>query len=223
MTKKSYNSGTMDSTRDFITKYPSKTYKKGETILLKDEKPAHIFIIETGFVKTYSITKNGDERLVSIDRKGDDFPIGFALGLIEKSEYFYEAFSKCTVRLVPRSDYIDYLRGDSERLYKQQVRLTTLLLATLSRVHALEQPNAREKIAYTLVYMADKLGVMLRPNKSSLKIDVTQQEIANSLGLTRETANIELKKLETMKIITHSRKSYVLYMEKLKEYLSKQQ
>jgi CRP/FNR family transcriptional regulator, cyclic AMP receptor protein len=212
----------MENIREFITRYPAKTYKKGETILLKDEKPDHIFIIESGFVKTYSITKNGDERLVSIDRKGDDFPIGYALGLIEKSEYFYEAFSKCTVRLVPQNEYLEYLHGDIDRMYNQQVRLTILLLATLSRVHALEQPNAREKIAHTLVYMADKLGVMLRPNKSRLKIDVTQQEIANSLGLTRETANIELKKLETMKIIQHSRKSYVLYMEKLKDYLNKQ-
>lgn len=213
----------MDSIRNFIRKYPAKSYKKGETILLKDEKPAQIYIIESGFVKTYSITKNGDERLVSIDRRGDDFPIGYAMGLIEKSEYFYEAFSKCTIRLVPRDDYIAYLHEDKDRMYKQQVRLTILLLATLSRVHALEQPNAREKIAHTLLYMADKLGVMLRPNKSRLKIDVTQQEIANSLGLTRETANIELKKLETMKIIEHSRKSYVLYMEKLKDYLNKQQ
>lgn len=213
----------MDSIRNFISKYPAKNYKKGETILLKNEKPAHIFIIESGFVKTYSITKGGDERLVSIDRKGDDFPIGYAMGLIEKSEYFYEAFSKCVVRMVPRADYIAYLHEDKDRMYKQQVRLTVLLLATLSRVHALEQPNAREKIAHTLLYMADKLGVMLRPNKSRLKIDVTQQEIANSLGLTRETANIELKKLETMKIIEHSRKSYVLYMEKLKDYLNKQQ
>lgn len=211
----------MENIRSFIARYPAKTFKKGETILLKDAKPPCVFIIESGFVKTYSITKNGDERLVSIDRAGDDFPIGFAFKLIHKSDYFYEAFSKCVVRCVPRDEYIEYLRSDADRLYKRQVRLTKLLLGTLSRVHALEQPNAREKIAHTLVYMADKLGVMLRPNKSKLKIDVTQQEIANSLGLTRETANIELKKLETMNILTKSRKSYVLYMEKLKDYISR--
>lgn len=211
----------MENIRKFIAKYPLKTFKKGETILLKDEKPPCVYIVESGFVKTYSITKNGDERLVSIDRKGDDFPIGFVFKLIDKSEYFYEAFSKCSVRCVPRDEYVEYLRSDPERMYKRHVRVTSLLLATLSRVHALEQPNAREKIAHTLVYMGDKLGVMLRPNRSRLKIDVTQQEIANSLGLTRETANIELKKLEKMNILTKSRKSYVLYMEKLKEYVSR--
>lgn len=211
----------MDSVGEF-TKYPTKTFKKGETILLKDEDPPHIFLIESGFVKTYGITKTGDERLVSIDREGDDFPIGFSLGLIKRAEYFYEAFSRCTVRTIPCRDYLKYLQGDPERLYRQQLRLTNLLLGTLSRVHALEQPTARDKIAHTLLYMADKLGVRLRPNKSRLKIDVTQQEIANSLGLTRETANIELKKLESMKIIAHSRKSYVLHMERLEAYLTGQ-
>ncbi|MNW14630.1 Bacterial regulatory protein, crp family [compost metagenome] len=69
------------------------------------------------------------------------------------------------------------------------------------------------------MYMADRLGVMLRPYTTRLKISVTQQEIADSLGLTRETANIELKKLEMLKLISHSRKSYVLYMERLQKYI----
>ncbi len=211
----------MDTFRQFIATYPAKTYKKGETILLKGEKPKHVFVIDAGCVKTYSITKNGDERLVSIDRKGEDFPIGFAFGLIEKSEYFYEAFTKCSIRLVPREKYLEHLQADKETMYRHQVRLTILLLSTLSRVNALEQPSAGEKIAHTLIYMAGQLGVILRPYKSRLKISVTQQEIANSLGLTRETANVELKKLETLKLIAHSRKSYILYMEKLQDYLDK--
>jgi CRP/FNR family transcriptional regulator len=211
----------LDSLKQFTSKYPLQTYKKGETIILKDEDPRYVHIIESGFVKTYSITSNGDERLVAIDRRGEDFPIGYAFGLIKKSEYFYEAFTKCTIRQVPRAEYLNYLNADIGRMYSQQVRLTSLLLATLSRVHALEQPSAGDKIAHTLLYMADKVGVMLRPNKSRLKISVTQQEIANSLGLTRETANVELKKLESQKLIAHSRKSYVLYMERLKEYLNK--
>jgi CRP-like cAMP-binding protein len=67
--------------------------------------------------------------------------------------------------------------------------------------------------------MAEQFGVILRPYSTRLKISVTQQEIADSLGLTRETTNIELKKLEVQKLISHSRKSYVLYMERLHKYL----
>ncbi len=209
----------MDSFKQFITQHPAKTYKRGETILLKNERPAAVYIIESGLVKTYSITSNGYERLVSLDHKGEDLPVGFAFGLIERSQFFYEAFTRCTIRLIPREKYLEHLTANVESMYKQQMRVTSLLLSTLSRVHALEQPSAGDKIAYTLLYMASQVGVMLRPYNTRLKISITQQEIANALGLTRETANIELKKLETLHLIAHSRKSYVLHMERLKQYL----
>lgn len=209
----------MDAFRQFLSKYPCQTYKKGETILLKGDEPKHLYIIESGLVKTYTITAKGDERLVSIDRRGEDFPVGYALHLIDKSQYFYEAFTRCTIRLVPREQYLAHLHSNVESMYKRQVNMTMLLLSTLSRVHALEQSNASDKIAYTLLYMADQLGVILRPYTTRLKISVTQQEIADSLGLTRETASIELRKLEMMKLIAHSRKNYVLHIERLKKYL----
>lgn len=209
----------MDAFKQFLLQYPCQAFKKGETILLKGDRPEHLYIIESGLVKTYTITASGDERLVSIDRKGEDFPVGYAFDLVDKAQYFYEAFTRCTIRMIPREKYLEHLQGNVESMYKRQVRLTILLLSTLSRVHALEQSSASDKIAHTLLYMADQLGVILRPYSTRLKISVTQQEIADSLGLTRETANIELKKLEMMKLIAHSRKSYVLHMERLHKYL----
>ena len=212
----------MDAFKQFIAKYPSRTYKKGETILLKGDRPKTMFIIESGMVKTYSLTVNGDERLVSIDKEGEDFPIGFAIGLVQESEYFYEAFSKCIIRLIPKEDYVAYVSTDVNTMYKRHIRLTALLLSTLSRIHALEQSSAGSKIAYTLLYMADQLGVVLLPYDSRLKISVTQQEIANASGLTRETAHVELKKLEMLKLIAHSRHSYILYMDRLQAYIDEQ-
>ena len=92
-------------------------------------------------------------------------------------------------------------------------------MATFLRVNALEQPRAGDKIAFMLYYMATQLGVRLRPYKTRLGLTITQQEIADALGLTRETAGIELKKLELKHLISHSRKKYVLYMERLRRYL----
>lgn len=208
----------VDVFTEFISDYPSQTFKKGETILLKNEKPKAVYIIESGLVKTYTITSSGYERVITIDKRGEDFPIGFATGLLDSSQFFYEAFTKCTIRLVPREKYLQHITTNMQSMYKQHVRTTSLLLSTLSRVQALEQPTAGRKIAYTLLYVASRFGVILRPTKQ-LRISITQQEIANSLGLSRETANVELKKLETMKLISHSRKSYTLYTERLKKYI----
>lgn len=211
----------METLEQFSQRYPSKLFVKGQTLLLKDEVPQAVHIIESGTVRAYLITPSGNERLVAIHRRGEDLPIGFGFGLTEASQYFYEAYTNCLVRLVPRDIFERYIRSDLTAMYRWHMRAEKLLLATFSRVAALEQPRASEKVAFMLLYMGNQLGVRLRPYKTRFKLTVTQQEIADALGLTRETTGAELKKLEVKQLITHSRKSYVLYMERLRRYLDK--
>lgn len=68
--------------------------------------------------------------------------------------------------------------------------------------------------------MASRVGVVLRPYNTQLKIAITQQEIANALGISRETTNTELKKLERMNLVSHSRKSYILQLDELRAYVN---
>lgn len=203
----------------FIMQYPSRTYKKGETILLKGDVPETTFLIDAGIVKAYTINTHGDERLVAFSRSAEDFPVGFAMGIVKQANYFYEAFTACRVRLIPPADYLRYMNSNIQTMQHQMTRLTIVLISTLSRVDALEQTYAGDKIAHTLMYMADQFGVFLRPYNTRLKLAVTQQEIANALGLTRETINVELKKLELKKLVSRSRKSYIIYTERLNKYL----
>ena len=195
-------------------------FEKGQTVLLKDEIPKGTYIIESGIIKTYAITASGEERIISIDTAGEDIPIGYTIGLVDKCQYFYEAFTKCRVRVVPCDEYLQYIATDNEGLYRRHIRLTKILLTTLKHIEALEQSKSNDKVALTLLYFAETLGSTF-PNKTIRRLSVTQQEIANSLGLTRETAGIVLKKLEVKKLLAHSRNTYVLYMERLKKHLNK--
>ncbi|MFZ1301228.1 MAG: Crp/Fnr family transcriptional regulator [Candidatus Microsaccharimonas sp.] len=204
----------------FITSYPSLVFEKGQTVLLKDEVPKGTYIIESGIIKTYTINEAGEERIVSIDSKGEDIPIGFTIGLIDRCQYFYQAYTRCTVRVVPCDDYLKHLAENHDSLYKRHIRITKILLTNLKHIEALEQSKASEKVARTLLYMSETLGSTF-PNKTIRKLSVTQQEIANALGLTRETAGIVLKKLELKKLLVHSRNTYILYVEKLRKYIDK--
>lgn len=212
----------METFAKLIERYPLEAFAKGQTILLKEDRPKAVYIIETGIVRAYSITRDGAERLVAIHAKGEDIPTGFGLGLTDAAGYFYEAYSKCLIRMVPRHVFERYLRSDPAMLYQRQIRIEELLLTSFFHINALEQPRAGDKIAFTLYYMAIQLGVRLRPHKTLMKLAVTQQEIANSLGLTRETAGMELKKLELKRLVSHTRKSYILSMERLRQYLDEQ-
>jgi len=205
---------------EFITTFPLLVFEKGQTVLLKDEVPKGTYVIESGIIKTYTINETGEERIVSIDTKGEDIPIGFTIGLIDRCQYFYQAYTRCTIRVVPTDAYLNHLAENPESLYKRHIRITKILLTNLRRIEALGQSNASEKVARTLLYMADTLGSTF-PNKTIRKLSITQQEIANALGLTRETAGIVLKKLELKQLLEHSRNTYVLYIERLHKYIDK--
>lgn len=209
----------MTTVEKLTQRYPSQTFAKGQTLLLKDEVPRAVYVLEKGYVKTYVITPDGTERQVTIHEKGEAMPLGYCIGLTDKTQFFYEAYSDCTVRLVPRSTFRLLLENDNEFLLANYDKIAARYLNALDQINALEHPKAGDKVAFMLLNMVNQIGTHARPSKTNMKLEVTQQEIADALGLTRETTGAELKKLESRNIISHTRKSYVLYMERLKNYL----
>jgi CRP-like cAMP-binding protein len=72
-----------------------------------------------------------------------------------------------------------------------------------------------------LIYLANRLGAKTLVQPESQEISITQEEIASLLGMTRETVSYELKKLRIGKVITYSRKRYILYIERIKNHLKR--
>lgn len=206
---------------ELLRGYRSMSIKKGQVILLKGEVPEGVLVIEAGTVSSYTITSDGAERQIGIHAPGEDVPVGYSVGLREQADFFYKAYTDCTVRLVPRGEYMQMLGTNHEALLACYIKLSSRYLSSLTRISALEHPKASDKVAFMLMNMAEQFGTRLRPYKTQLSLAITQQQIADALGLTRETTGIELRKLELRHIITHSRKNYILYMERLREYIDK--
>lgn len=208
----------MSTFHEFISRYPRKVYRKGQTILLKGADPQAVHVIESGMVKTYNIDQDGSEHLVTIINSQEDFPVAYTVGFIQAAPYFYEAFNRCVIRFVPCEDYLRYLHSDVATLYERHIRLAALLSSALERIDQLEKRYAKDKVVGALIYIADRFTTMFGQRRQKLNVSVTQQEIANLLGLTRETTSIELKKLEALQLLSHTRQSYTLYTERLKKY-----
>jgi CRP-like cAMP-binding protein len=86
-------------------------------------------------------------------------------------------------------------------------------------IEALEQSKASDKILYTIHYLALFFGHDLRKDVVKIPLPITQQDIANLTGLTRETVGVELKKLLRLKIISRKDRSYIVLTGKLNELL----
>jgi DNA-binding transcriptional regulator LsrR (DeoR family) len=64
-----------------------------------------------------------------------------------------------------------------------------------------------------------RYGHDVRQNVVKVSLPLTQQDLANFMGLTRETTGIELKRLEKSGVISYNRQNYIVRTDKLNELL----
>lgn len=195
-------------------------FKKGEVILHQDEVPPATYVVNEGVVKTYNITAEGDEKPISFEVKNEIFPVAWTFFRAQRTLFYYEALTDVRLVVVPRQDFRVFLNSSTSAAYSMFDSYVGRYVGYTLRVHALAQSKAKEKLLHTLHFLCLRFGKDERPNKVKIGIPLTQQEIANFMGLSRETTAIELKKLEKQGVITYRHKNYRVQTDKLNELLT---
>lgn len=209
----------MDSLQSFFEQYHTKSYQKGAIILHQDAAPTTAYAIKKGVVKTYNLTSHGEEKPISFSTKNEVFPLGWIFGKLRRSQYYYEAFSDCVLYCVPPEDYLAFIKTNPVVMLRELERSVDDLLNYQMRVNALGQSSAAKKLLHAIHFLALCFGHDLRPDVVEIPLPLTQQDLANFIGLTRETTNAELKKLTAAKVIVNRNQTYVVRTDKLNELL----
>ncbi|MEI9913853.1 MAG: Crp/Fnr family transcriptional regulator [Candidatus Saccharibacteria bacterium] len=202
---------------DFLKSYTLRTYKKGDVIIFQAEAPRYAYVIDSGIIKAYNLTINGDEKPVAFYKAGDFFPGAWVFSEIASATFFYEAFTATVnVYCVERDDFIKYLKSDSDLMFKYLVHQSSDELSQSMHINALQQSRASDKLLYILHFLALSTGATPSGQELELKINLTHQDLANLTGLTRETAAVELNKLKKQGLVSYGPgKPYCLHLDKL--------
>lgn len=205
----------MNAWRSFITKYPLKKFDKGQMIICQDTTPNCCYIISKGFVKTYLITTEGTEKPISFEGKNDIFPVDTTFGHSEEAKYFYEAYTPTEVHAVPREDFVNFVEKQP-RLFKRMFNY--LIRRTLDyheHISSLEQAKAFDKLICALNLLTKRFGREVTKSRAHMTLPLTQQDLANFLGLTRETTGVQLKALEQDGVLRYKRQRYLINTTRL--------
>jgi CRP-like cAMP-binding protein len=205
----------MEDWRTFLANYPCKQYEKGQLIICQDTIPNGCYVIKSGFVKTYVITAEGNEKPLSFEAKNDLFPVDTTFGHSEEARYFYEAYTDCEVYQIPREDYVRFMKEHPRifaRLFHYLIKRT---LDYHEHISSLEQAKAVDKLICVLHLLVKRFGKQVAKSRAHMTLPLTQQDLANFLGLTRETTGTQLKALEREGILQYRRQKYVIHTDKL--------
>lgn len=202
---------------NFLNRHDVRNYKKGDLILSQGETPSTLRIIKKGVVRTYDIDTNGEEHTISFDNLREVFPIGWAFEKIEKTQYFYKAFTDCEIYLVSRQDFRRFLRLNPKMGYELYADMASRFVNLQKRINSLEQSKAADKVIRTIDYLCERFGSKTGKNTMEVKLALTQQELSDFIGLTRETTSLELKKLENDEVLKYKNKNYSVNLERLRD------
>lgn len=190
-------------------------YAKKQTILFQGEVPTSVMVLRTGIVKVYGITADGDQRTVTLLTAGDIFPMSWVFGKSPICIYYFEASTDCTVLAVTRNDYEKTLTHHPE--LKDQIFQNYMAhyVAATMHVYALEHSYAQDKLLYILQYLVTRFGEKQPDGRVKIGLRLSHQDMAEMVGITRETAAVELHKLKNRGVIDYQRFTYWVNMKQL--------
>lgn len=199
-----------------LTQSITRLYNPGSTILFQGEVPRSACIIRKGIVRVYSISAQGDEQIIAYHVAGEFFPASWIFGKSASTLFFYETITECEIVFVGKQDFVTFMEADKTRSRALLDYFTTNYAASLIRVSALEQPKAREKLLYTLYYLCQRYGNSKKGSPIiEIELQLTHQNLASLVGLTRETTATEMNKLKREGTITYDNQKYKINQDKL--------
>lgn len=191
--------------------------KTGDIIFYQGEAPRSACVLKNGVVKVYNITSAGEEQLVNFQLPYEVFPTPWVFEKTPSVLYFYEALTDCEMYMLPREEFLKYIHSNKKVMSMFLDYYVNNYIGAVMRITALEQPKAREKLTYTMYFLAQRYGEEVGTDKIQICLQLTHQHLANLVGLTRETTAVEMKKLKNAGIVNYVRQKYVVNMRKLLE------
>lgn len=211
----------MKALEKFLAAAPIKKFKKDETLIHQGDKLRKIYIVKTGVVKCCDFSLDGNEQLIWLAAEGEVLPISLLLNIDERARFFYSAFVDAEVYLVKKAEFTAFLKANPDTLYEVCSEITRCFNDLHHRVNATGKPKAREKILYTLAFVADRFKRRHHQDSKQveLSLPLTHQDIANLVGLTRETTAATLKGLKDEGYVDYNKKHFFVHRDKIEKAL----
>jgi CRP/FNR family transcriptional regulator len=187
-----------------------KKAKKGEVIYLSSSEVPRIFFLKTGNIKIVSIDEEGNETIKDIILKGDLFGELDLISDQNSNEY--------AVALTNEVSICSFLMSDFENLLLQNPSLAIsytkfvgLKMKKVKNSYAnLISKDSRTRLTSFLKDWAEKEGYKTG-KKITIQNYLTQNDIAQVICTSRQTATILLNDLEHEGSITYNRKELIIH------------
>ena len=198
-----------EKVRSFFSKYPVTAYKREEIILRPDDPVPYVYYVVSGFVRMYCLLPDGKELTLNIFKPDTYFPVFLILGN-SANTYYYQTITPVQLKRTPKAEVLTFLQREPDVLFDFTSRISVGVNGLLSNIQYLLFGPASGRVASVLLILSRRFGVK-KDSAITIQLPLTHQDIANLIGLTRETTSLEMEKLVARKIISYDHKQVIIH------------
>lgn len=167
--------------------------QKGATLLREGSHTPHFYTVLSGWAFRYKLLPDGRRQIVNFAMPGD--LVGLQGSLMNEMQHTVEALSPMVLCVFERTQLFSLYRQFPELAYdltwiaaREEVMLDENLLSVGRR-------TALERVAYLLAFILSRSTTSGLWPKNTMSIPITQQHVADTLGLSLVHTNKTIRKL----------------------------
>lgn len=186
----------LNKVADLITK---KAFEKGDIIFSEGDLFDKLFIINNGSIKIYTSTKDGKEQILYILKSGEFLG---DLNLLKNDIFKFNAMAleSTNMCIIHKDDFDGLIKSNPEISIKILEYAHDRITLLENLVQTLTTKDVEVRLASLLINLSNTFGI-----KTDIGIEITlpltREDMANFIGVTRETVSRKLSYFQSQNII----------------------
>ena len=176
--------------KEVVDKVISREYKKGQSIFTEGDLSDKLYIINTGSIKVFKYTKEFKEQIIYILSEGD---IIGDLSLLKESSFEFnaEALENVNICTLAKRDFDAIIMQKPYIVLKLLENIHDRLVSLEKLVQTLSTKDVEARVAAMLISFIKDFGCECK-GVLELNLPLSREEMANYIGITRETVSRKL-------------------------------
>lgn len=177
----------------------TRKYKKGQVLFFEGDVEDKLYIVNKGKIKVYKYNKEGREQILHILSDGEF--VG-DMSLLKKGKFQFnaEALEDTYICTIAKDDFDRIITSNPEITLKILEVLHDRLINLENLIQNLSTKDVEVRIASMLKSFAENYGVK-QEDGIMIELPLNREEMANYIGVTRETISRKLTALQEEDII----------------------
>src|SRR4030042_4798903 len=201
----------------FFSQKPERSCKKGEMILRPGDPISNVYYVQTGLIRFFFLLGDGKELTLKIFKPRLYFPMFLILHDTVNLHYF-QAMTASRLSHTSKEEIVHFITNEPDVLLDFTKRLSVGLSGLITTIQYSLFGSVHTRIISALLLLAKRFGEPVPGGSVLIGIHLTHQDIANIVGVARDTVSLEMEKLGKKNLVVDKRRKItILNVPRLKE------